>query len=97
MFREAKQALERERGEKLDEDAALDALCRALLSDRASRSDRSGPGDDADSLPRGSEVRSNASDGAPYRVTPNPDARITPAPRASAQVAPMPAAWGVWS
>src|SRR5687767_3111604 len=28
IFREAKQALERERGEKLDEDAVLDALCR---------------------------------------------------------------------
>ena len=68
MFREAKQTLERERGEKLDEDAVLDALCRALLSDRARRSDCSGPGAAADSLPRGTEVPSNASDGAPYRV-----------------------------
>jgi hypothetical protein len=68
-FREAKQALERERGEKFDDDGVLDALCRALLSDRAGRGDRSGTADEDDSVPRGSEARSNTNDGAaPYRV-----------------------------
>ncbi len=38
LFREVKQALDRERGEKLDEDAVLEAICRAYLSTRASRS-----------------------------------------------------------
>jgi hypothetical protein len=32
MFREAKQAVEKERGERLDEDAVLEALCRSFLS-----------------------------------------------------------------
>jgi hypothetical protein len=32
MFRTAKQKLEKERGEKLDEDAVLEALCRAFLT-----------------------------------------------------------------
>jgi len=31
LFREARKALEAERGEKLDEDAVMEALCRALL------------------------------------------------------------------
>jgi hypothetical protein len=30
MFREAKQAVEKERGERLDEDAVLEALCRSF-------------------------------------------------------------------
>ncbi len=37
LFREVKQALDRERGEKLDEDAVLEAICRAYLSTRVSR------------------------------------------------------------
>jgi hypothetical protein len=37
LFRDVKQALDRERGERLDDDAVLEALCRAYLSrtDRA--------------------------------------------------------------
>jgi hypothetical protein len=37
LFREVRQALDRERGEKLDEDAVMEALCRTYLSARASR------------------------------------------------------------
>jgi hypothetical protein len=37
LFREVRQALDRERGEKLDEDAVLEALCRAYLADRSTR------------------------------------------------------------
>jgi hypothetical protein len=69
IFREAKQALEKERGEKLDEDAVLEALCRTLLVRvRAARC----LNDDDGSVPRGSERDSregSAVDGAaPYRV-----------------------------
>src|SRR6478736_2306365 len=32
MFREAKRAVEKERGERLDEDTVLEALCRSFLS-----------------------------------------------------------------
>jgi len=32
MFREAKQKLEKERGERVDEDAVLEALCRAFMN-----------------------------------------------------------------
>jgi hypothetical protein len=37
LFREVKQALDRERGEKLDDDAVLEAMCRAYLSGRSTR------------------------------------------------------------
>jgi hypothetical protein len=83
MFWKAKQAVEKERGERLDEDAVLEALCRSDLSGvRTSRVTTSSPcgskndslprGTENDSLPRGSESDSwepGANDGAaPYRV-----------------------------
>jgi hypothetical protein len=74
MFREAKQAVEKERGERLDEDAVLEALCRAFLSGSRTASEAaSAPrGSEVDSAPRGSESDSweaGANDGAaPYRV-----------------------------
>jgi hypothetical protein len=63
MFREAKQAVQKERGERLDEDAVLEVLCRAFLSGvRTSSMAAAGAettsvprGDESDSLPRGSE------------------------------------------
>jgi hypothetical protein len=64
LFRAARKSLENERGEKLDDDAVLEALCRALLA-------RVGASDDADSGPRGTEqaTAGNANEGnAPYRV-----------------------------
>jgi hypothetical protein len=74
MFREAKQAVEKERGERLDEDAVLEALCRTFLSGvRTPREAPSVPrGTESGSAPRGSESGSwetGANDGAaPYRV-----------------------------
>jgi hypothetical protein len=80
MFREAKRALEKERGEKLDEDAVMEALCRAFLAgarvaDVGVRAADVGAGagdNDLDSHPRGCEEGSSAAktnDGAaPYRV-----------------------------
>jgi hypothetical protein len=83
MFREAKQAVEKERGERLDEDAVLEALCRAYLSgartSRAAASETRGAeidsvprGSESGSVPRGSESGSweaGAHDGAaPYRI-----------------------------
>jgi hypothetical protein len=83
MFREAKQAVEKERGERLDEDAVLEALCRTFLSGaRTSSEAPSVPrGTESASDPRGTETASDprgtesdsweagANDGAaPYRV-----------------------------
>jgi hypothetical protein len=56
LFREAKQKLDRDRGEKLDEDALLEAMCRAFLSERTTQS-ATLPGE-ATSVPRGSEASS---------------------------------------
>jgi hypothetical protein len=74
LFRKAKQVLEKERGEKLDEDAVLEVLCRTLMSGVRTS-------DDVASAPRGTEAGSGepaaegaadgvvaASMGAPYRV-----------------------------
>jgi hypothetical protein len=75
LFREAKQKLDRDRGEKLDEDALLDAMCRAFLS-----TESAAVSNEATSVPRGSEASSGdsatpsskesmARDGAaPYRI-----------------------------
>jgi hypothetical protein len=60
LFREARKALEKERGEKLDDDAVLEALCRGVLGGCAT--------DDEGSVPRGSESVSASSGTAPYRV-----------------------------
>jgi hypothetical protein len=83
LFREAKLAVEKERGERLDEDAVLEALCRGYLSgSRTSREAASVPrGSETGSVPRGSENDSvsrgnegegwepSANDGAaPYRL-----------------------------
>src|SRR6188474_3033072 len=83
MFREAKQAGEKERGERLDEDAVLEALCRSFLSGartgahaasapRGGESDSAPRGGENDSVPRESESDSweaGANDGAaPYRL-----------------------------
>jgi hypothetical protein len=83
MFREAKRAVEKERGERLDEDAVLEALCRAFLSGgrtsfasstaaRGSETASAPRGAETDSAPRGGETDSweaGANDGAaPYRV-----------------------------
>jgi hypothetical protein len=51
MFREAKQAVEKERGERLDEDAVLEALCRSLLSGARTSGEMA-------SVPRVSEIDS---------------------------------------
>ncbi len=75
LFREARRALERERGEKLDEDALLDAMCRAFLrwqravdeSGSASSEDSSHPRG-AESTSTGADAGAAASAGAPYRV-----------------------------
>lgn len=58
LFREARKALEKERGEKLDDDAVLEALCRRLLAGgRATRDPDSVPrGADAGSVPRGTAL-----------------------------------------
>jgi hypothetical protein len=57
MFWKAKQAVEKVRGERLDEDAVLAALCRSYLSGvRTSRVTTSSPcGTENDLLPRGTE------------------------------------------
>ncbi len=78
LFREATRALEKERGEKLDEDAVMEALCRAHLSGARTESRAPSVEPDAvarpvepDSVPRGSEDGSRevrASAAAPYRV-----------------------------
>jgi hypothetical protein len=62
LFRKAKQVLEKERGEKLDEDAVLEALCRTFMSGSRTNDDlnlASVPrGGDASSVPRGTETNS---------------------------------------
>jgi hypothetical protein len=75
MFRDARRALEKQRGEKLDDDAVMEALCRMLLRSGASsahetkQSDQSTPGggeqpEQSDqSTPGGEQAAS-----APYRV-----------------------------
>jgi hypothetical protein len=75
LFREARRALEKERGEKLDDDAVLEALCRGVLAVGCATGDAESvprgteyPIDDAESLPRGNESAVSASRGAPYRV-----------------------------
>ena len=60
LFREAKQKLEKERGEKLDEDAVLEALCRSLLNEA-----RTHVGANETQPQSTAEL---ASHGAPYRV-----------------------------
>jgi hypothetical protein len=64
LFREARKALEKERGEKLDDDAVLEALCRGLLAGGRTTAD-------ATSVPRGSESTDEerpSGGAAPYRV-----------------------------
>ncbi len=62
LLRQVRQVLAKERGEKLDEDAALEALCRAYLSGSRTREDRSSAprGCDPDSVPRGCDPDSVA-------------------------------------
>ncbi len=68
LFREARRAIDKERGQKLDEDAALEALCRAYLSGGRGRADRVSAADDAARgepcpVPRGSDRPSSAGGG----------------------------------
>jgi hypothetical protein len=58
MFREAKQAVEKERGERLDEDAVLEALCRAFLSGARTSGATASVGAETASVPRGTETAS---------------------------------------
>jgi hypothetical protein len=44
LFREVRQALDRERGEKLDDDAVLEAVCRAYLGALCTRASGAEPG-----------------------------------------------------
>ncbi len=77
LFREVKQALDKERGEKLDDDAVLEAICRAYLSGRAARSTNAAADNhnatstsetESSSRPRGGESTSTSDGAAPYRV-----------------------------
>jgi hypothetical protein len=56
LFREAKQKLDRDRGEKLDEDALLEAMCRVFLSGQMTQS--AAVSNEATSVPRGDEATS---------------------------------------
>ena len=51
LFRKAKQVLDKERGEKLDDDAVLETLCRLFMSGTRTSGD-------AGSVPRGTEIGS---------------------------------------
>jgi hypothetical protein len=64
LFREVKRALNKERGEKLDEDAVVEALCRAYLTSARAPAKRTAvaadpasaaPSGDLESVPRGSD------------------------------------------
>jgi len=58
-FRKWGQGLDEERGEKLDEDAVMEALCRAYMSGIRTNEMPSGPrGSEESSVPRGSDVSS---------------------------------------
>jgi hypothetical protein len=56
LFREAKQKLERDRGERLDEDALLEAMCRVFLAERTTQ--LAAMPSEGSSVPRGSEAPS---------------------------------------
>lgn len=62
LFRRVRQVIEKERGEKLDDDAVLEALCRLYLSGMRTS-------DDGSSVPRGTE---NGSGDVIAGVAPDP-------------------------